>query len=179
MKLLFCDNSLKEFINFRGDIVSHFNRKGYDITIVAPINISNYQPRKNIQLYDINLQRSGMNPYQDLKYLIKLIKIYKQEKPDIIFHYTIKPNIYGSIAAKVVGTPSISIITGLGYAFNHNGLKSAIARLLYKNSLKIPKKILVLNKSNLDHLVNHNIIPSSKVILLEGGEGINLHIFND
>lgn len=106
-----------------------------------------------------------------------MYKIYIHEKPDIIFHYTIKPNIYGSIAAFFAKIPSIAMITGLGYAFNHSGVKTKLARMMYKFAMKFPKKVIVLNETNKDILIKNNIVSIEKIILLKGGEGINLSCF--
>lgn len=175
MKILFCDNSLKELINFRGDVIEHFWKKGERIVLVAPDNANCPELDQHYKLYDVNIHRSGMNPLTDLRYLIKLFKIYKKERPDIIFHYTIKPNIYGSIAAKILGIPSIAMIAGLGYAFNHTGIKTKIARGLYRISMRFPKAVFVLNEENLSLLVKYKIVMPEKAVLLHGGEGVNLN----
>lgn len=177
MKLLFCDNSLREFLNFRGDVISHFRNKRIKIVLVAPKNIDTSLLNPLDTVYFSRIRRSSMNPIHDIIYFIDLIKIYKREKPDVIFHYTIKPNIYGSLAARICGINSIAMITGLGYAFNHKGIKTKIARALYKYAMRYPQKILVLNQENLNILINHHIIDPDKVILLSGGEGINLDIY--
>ena len=178
MKIIFCDNSLKETFNFRGDIIDHFLKNGNSIVLIAPNNLQKgKQIKESVKLYSPKLERSGMNPIKDFIYMMQLLKIYWQENPDIIFHYTIKPNIYGSIAAKICGIPSVAMVTGLGYAFFHRGLKTKIARILYKVSMKFPEKIFVLNEENMYSLVHMNIITKEKTVLLSGGEGINLEIF--
>ena len=176
MKLLFCDNSYRNLINFRGDVIDHFLSQGQEVLIVAPEDVTSDQVpnRKHIP---VRMERCGMNPIRDFKYFLKLLTTYKKEKPDYIFHYTIKPNIYGSIAAKILGIPSTAMVTGMGYAFNHNDLRSKIAKILYKIALGFNEKVLVLNSGNLDKLLELGIVDRNKVILLEGGEGINLTKF--
>lgn len=177
MKIAFCDNSLKELINFRGDVINHFADEGKTIILVAPNNFKDLMLRESIRLYTPNLERSGMNPFKDIRYMVELIKIYRREKPDLIFHYTIKPNIYGAIVAKILGIPSIAIITGLGYAFNHNEFKTKVARALYRFSMRFPKKVFVLNRNNMETLEKFGILSINKVILLPGGEGVNLDVY--
>lgn len=177
MKIIFSDNSLKDLLNFRGDIITHFAQEGHKLILIAPNNAKKKITIKNCDIHHIDVQRSGMNPLKDLQYLIRLFFIYKNEKPDVIFHYTIKPNIYGSIASKLLGIPSVAMITGLGYAFNHKGIKTSIARLLYRISMRLPKKILLLNEENMSILIRQRIIKAEKAILLPGGEGINLNVF--
>lgn len=108
-----------------------------------------------------------------------LFRIYKKEKPDYIFHYTIKPNIYGSLAARLCGIPSTAMIAGLGYVFNNKGIGNAIARWLYRFAMKFPQYILVLNWYNRDVVIEKRIAKPNQVLLLEGGEGINLAYFQE
>lgn len=178
MKIIFCDNSLRELINFRGDIIDSYSLNGNKIILVAPQN-RDYTPNNpNIIFIPIGLGRSSMNPISDLKYFFELVRIYKKERPDYIFHYTIKPNIYGSLAARLLGIPSSAMIAGLGYVFTNKGLGCTIARMLYRISMLCPEKVLVLNEYNRDLLISKKIVSSEKIILLKGGEGVNLSKFS-
>ena len=116
-KILFCDNSLRDLLNFRGDVINSYATEGCDVILVAP-KTCEYEGAKNIQYIPVEMNRSGMNPFKELVYMWNLFRIYKQEKPDYIFHYTIKPNIYGSLAARLCGIPSTAMVAGLGYVFN-------------------------------------------------------------
>lgn len=176
MKLLFCDNSYRNLINFRSEIIGHFLSDDHDVVIVAPDDCvsSNNGGYKYVA---VDMERCGMNPIRDFKYFLSLLRTYKNERPDYIFHYTIKPNIYGSLAAKILGIPSTAMVTGMGYAFNHNDLRSKIAKVLYKIALGFNQNVLVLNYGNLEKLLELGIVKKDKVILLEGGEGVNLEKF--
>lgn len=177
-KILFSDNSLRDLINFRGDVINSYADDGFEVVLVAP-KTCEYQPtRPNIRYIPIELSRSGMNPLAELKYLRTLYRIYQKERPDYIFHYTIKPNIYGSIAAKMCGIPSTAMIAGLGYVFTNKGIGSAVARMLYRFAMRFPEHILVLNAYNKELVLEKHIGSSRQVILLPGGEGVNLRHFN-
>lgn len=179
MKLLFCDNSLKELLNFRGDIINHYSDLGYNIVLVAPVNTDINSGETSYSVRDIKIRRNGMNPIADILYFIRLLTIYFKEKPDIVFHYTIKPNIYGTFAAKLLSIPSVAMITGLGYVFNHPGFKTRLAKNLYKFAIKFSSRILVLNDENKNILTNSIVGIQEKIILLSGGEGVNLKKFRD
>lgn len=92
MKLIFSDNTIWGLINFRQEVFRHFYERGYEIVLVAP---SDAHTQMKAQLPDyvkfvpIELNRSGKNPLSDLKYLMRLYQIYRKERPDWIFHYTI------------------------------------------------------------------------------------------
>lgn len=176
-KILFCDNSLRELINFREDVINSYAKDGYDVILVAPCNMEYLPPYPNIRHVHISFSRSSKNPFSEMSYLIRLFRIYRKEQPDYIFHYTIKPNIYGNIAAKLCGIRSTSIVAGLGYAFNKGGVGNMVARILFRFSMQFAEYIIVLNTYNRDLLLSKRIAQSSQIILLTGGEGINLEYY--
>ncbi|MBM6736208.1 hypothetical protein H7U35_13460 [Mediterranea massiliensis] len=173
-KILFCDNNLYDLLNFRGDVIENYVTNGYKVVLVAPKTMELPDNWKGIKYIPVKLNRSAMNPLSELKYLCRLIKIYYKERPDYIFHYTIKPNIYGTLAAKFCGIPSTAMIAGLGYVFDHKGIGCFIARGLYRFALRFSQKVLVLNSYNRDLVLEKRIAAPEQVILLPGGEGINL-----
>lgn len=177
MKIVFCDNSLRELINFREDVINSYAEEGVLVYLIAPRNREYIPKSDNIKIIDINVSRSGMNPINDLKYLLSLLKLYYNLKPDIVFHYTVKPNIYGSIASKLLRIPSVCMIAGLGYLYSNNNFKSRIGRQLYKFAMKFPKKIFVLNEFNKELLISRKLVRPNQLILLKGGEGVNLKKF--
>ncbi len=118
----------------------------------------------------------GSNPLQDLKLLYDLYKTYQQINPDFIIHYTIKPNIYGSLAAKLANIPSLAITTGLGYTFLNNNMVAKVARLLYKLAFYFPKEIWFLNEDDRQVFLQHKLVNQDKAVLLHG-EGVDLSHF--
>lgn len=178
MKILFCDNSLRELLNFRGDVIRSYAAEGHEVVLVAPQTCEYELELSNIRHIPVTMERSGMNPLHELRYLWTLCRIYRKERPDYIFHYTIKPNIYGSLAARLCGISSTAMIAGLGYVFNKGGIGSAIARGLYRFAMRFPEHVLVLNAYNRSVLLENKIATDRQLILLHGGEGINLEHFN-
>ncbi len=177
-KILFCDNSLRELINFRIDIINHYASQGYDVVLVAPMNMENYRfEYPNIRFIPVTLKRTSKNPLTDLFYFYTLRNIYARESPDYIFHYTIKPNIYGTLAARICRIRSTAMIAGLGYVFSKGGIGNRIARKLYRFALKYADHVLVLNAFNKELLIEQKIVAPEKIILLTGGEGVNLERF--
>lgn len=179
-KLLFCDNTLWGLVNFRGDVIKYFKNQGYNIVLVAPEK-EDEQMRtaipQDVKYIPVKMGRTTTNPLNDLEYFIRLLKIFNKEKPDFVFNYTIKPNIYGSIAAKINKCHTTAMITGLGFTFQTDTLKTRIARLLYKIGLKFTDNLLVLNSYCLEIIQKRKLCNKNKVILLEGGEGVNLDKF--
>lgn len=178
LKVLFCDNSLRELLNFRGDVIRHFVQQGYEVVLVAPQTVDDFALELwQVRYIPIELNRSGMNPLQDWKYWRRLCRVYREEKPDYVFHYTIKPNIYGTLAARWCGVRSSAMVAGLGYVFYKKGIRCWIARKLYQFALRYAEHVLVLNASNKDMLLSRHIVSINKIIHLKGGEGVNLQQF--
>jgi glycosyltransferase involved in cell wall biosynthesis len=176
MKLLFCDNTIWGLINFRENVFRHFYECGHEIVLVAPTDEATEMKAHipdYIRFVPVYLDRTSRNPFADLQYMWHLIKIYRCEKPDWIFHYTIKPNIYGTLAAKLVGAKSVAMVAGLGYAFAKKGMTSIVARMLYRLALHFAIKIFVLNTNNRDTLVALRVVCNEKLVLLKGGEGVD------
>lgn len=177
MKIFFTANVLWDIYIFRGGVIKALVNEGHDVTVVAPYETRvDMEKELGVKVINISLNKRGMNPIEDLKLLRELYKIYKQEKPDIIFHYTIKANIYGTLAARLAKIKSVAILTGLGYAFVTNSIVSKIAKLLYKISLPFAEEVCVLNEDDKNLLVSENIIKPEKVFILPG-EGVNTDKF--
>lgn len=177
--ILFSDNSLWGCLNFRGYIIEKFIEDGYRVVVVAPNNSFVPVSVPESVIYEpIPMSRTGSNPLKDVIYLFKLRQIYKKYQPDIIFHYTIKPNIYGTFAAKMLGIPSVAMITGLGYVFSKGGVSNKIARILYKTSLRFASHVLFLNNDSYQLFLSKRFVISENSTLLRSGEGVDLRKFN-
>lgn len=165
-------------MNFRKDVVSSFEKDGWDVSIILPSEDLKTIYMQNMpshwKVFGLGLARDGVNPIKDFVYIKELISVFKKEKPDIVMTYTVKPNIYGAIACAVCGIPCLSMMAGLGFLFEGNGLKKKLGRALYKFAVKKTKKVTVLNKSNYDQLISANFINPDNLVLLEGGEGVDL-----
>lgn len=176
-KILFCDNSLRDLLNFRGDVINSYAADGFQVVLVAPETCAFHSDYPNVRYIPVALNRSGMNPLKELAYMRTLYRIYRRERPDYIFHYTIKPNIYGTLAARLCRIPSTAMIAGLGYVFNSAGLGNAVARFLYRFAMRSSQHVFVLNAYNRDVVLEKRMATPAQLILLPGGEGINLERF--
>lgn len=177
MKILFNNNVLSGLLSFREDVINHFIDQGHEVVLLAPYT-ENEQLLKRIpskaKHVQIDLARDSMNPIHDIKYFIRLLKLFRKEKPDYVFNYTIKPNIYGSLACRLMGIPSTAMLAGLGYTFSHKGFAAKVGRTLYRFALKFPQHVLFLNRENVEMAKRIHLCKTDKIIWLEGGEGVNL-----
>ena len=179
MKILFSGNTAWSMYNFRRWIFESCINNGMEVTVVAPKDdiFSRKIEDMGCKFVNVDISRKGTNPFKDLCLYRDYIKILKAEKPDGCFFYTIKPNIYGGMAAGKLNIPFITVTTGLGYIFNNDNLVSKIAKTLYKIAFKKANQVWFLNKDDINSFVTENIIPENKAVLLKG-EGIDTEHFD-
>jgi glycosyltransferase involved in cell wall biosynthesis len=178
MLIVFSGNTSWGMYNFRLGLIKKFIDLGYDVCVVAPEDkYTDKIKAEAIPFYPVKkLKRFSTNPVHDFILYKEYIKIYKTLEPSFIFHYTIKPNIYGTLAARFCHIKSISITTGLGNAFAVNGLLRSFAKKLYKFSSLFALEVWFLNSADKDLFVKRHIIPEHKGFVLPG-EGIDTSLF--
>jgi len=120
-----------------------------------------------------------MSPMKDLKFLMALYDIFRTEKFDIVHNFTIKPNIYSAIAARVAGIKKIiGSVTGLGFVYSDNSelklrrLRPVINKL-YWLGFKLSDKVWFQNADDLAFFVSSHLIDKQKAVIIKGS-GVNL-----
>lgn len=178
MLIVFSGNTSWSMYNFRLGLLKNLLSSGYDICVIAPEDeYTSKITEAGIKFYPVKkLNRSGINPYEDALLLKEYIQIYKKLKPTFIFHYTIKPNIYGTLAAKYCKIESISVATGLGNAFSKRGGLFYFVKFLYKLSSFFSKEVWFLNDCDKVIFEKHKIITKNNSFILPG-EGVNTTVF--
>lgn len=162
-------NTSWNIYNFRLGLLLALQEQGYKIVAIAPRD--DYSPKLEalgFEYHDITINNKGTNPLEELKLFYAFVKLYKKINPDILLHYTIKPNIYGTIAAGILDIPVISNISGLGTVFLNDGLSSKIAKMLYKIALRIPKKVFFQNNDDKNLFIDMGLVHQDKTDLLPG-----------
>ncbi|HEY6915806.1 MAG TPA: glycosyltransferase family 4 protein, partial [Paludibacter sp.] len=127
---------------------------------------------EKIEFISIQIEGKGKSILKDIKLIYQLISIYKTNKIDFIFHYTIKPNIYGSIACSILNIPCVAITTGLGFSFNKFNLFNSFIKLLYRLSLKNVIEVWFLNSNDKEIFNKNKIVLPEKAFILHS-EGID------
>lgn len=178
MKIMFVANYMWDIYIFRAGVLKALINDGHQVVVIAPDDerIDMEKAIPGLKSISITLNKRGVNPIEDLKLIKELYNIYKKENPDLIFHYTIKPNIYGTIASKLAKKKSIAILTGLGYSFVQKSLVSRLAVQLYKFSLRFSNEIWVLNEDDKNMLLSKGIGSTDKIFILPG-EGTDCERF--
>jgi len=154
--------------------MSFLRDKGYKVIVIAPDDNYTERVRKDgFEVFDIKINRSGTNPIQDIGMVINYFKLYRMISPDLICNFTIKPNIYGSIAARFLKIPTINNISGLGTLFIEKSFKTTIAKLLYKVSLKFTEKVFFQNPDDCNLFLKEHLVSQAKTAIVPGS-GINV-----
>lgn len=175
--ILFIVNHDIVIYNFRKELVQELINNGHNVYIATPMGDRiPLLEKMGAHILNVDVDRHGKNPFKDLKLIKTYKKIMKQISPDVVLTYTIKPNIYGGIAAKSLKIPYIANITGLGTAVEKKGLLQKITVLLYKYALKKVNTIYFQNQENMAFFRNHKI-QNDKHILLPGS-GVNTKEFS-
>lgn len=126
---------------------------------------------------DTPVDRRGINPITDIKLFQNYRRLLKKEKPDIVITYTIKPNVYGGLACRMAKIPYAVNITGLGTAFQGNGMLRKIVTQMYKAGCKKAKVVFFENVENRKIFIDEKIVMEEKACLLNGA-GVNLEQFH-
>jgi glycosyltransferase involved in cell wall biosynthesis len=178
VRICFVSNSAWSVYNFRMDIIRHFINKGHEVLVLAADDAYAALLQQNgCRFIAINFNNRTENPFSDYSLYTHLKKLYRQHRPGIIFHYVIKPNIYGSLAASACNIPSVAVITGLGYAFSKRNWLYVLIKQLYTYALKKPGEIWFLNNEDAKFFIEQHIVKVEKIRVLHG-EGINTTHFS-
>lgn len=179
-------NEPSSLLNFRGDLIRAIVSSGHRVTAMsAPASTEQIQKIEALgsQFRSYPVQRNGLNPLRDIQTFIALHKSFHELKPDIILAYTIKPVIWGGLAAKGLNDLSFfALITGLGFSFQGTGMMrkalTQAASLLYRASLKNANGVIFQNNENRDEFINRHIAQPEKCSVV-AGSGVDLSYFSE
>jgi glycosyltransferase involved in cell wall biosynthesis len=182
-KILLVANTDWYLFNFRLAFAQFLKSQGLDVVMVSPGGIYAAEiEAKGFRIIEWNVGRRSIKPLGELQALSKLINIYKSEKPVLVHHFTIKPVIYGSLAAKYSKIPAVvNSITGLGYVFLKKGVIGALIRFsilpLYRLTLKHPSsRVIFENNYDKATFINQGLVKEKESVIIRGA-GVNTDHF--
>lgn len=177
-RIAFIANTAWSMYNFRLGVMRMLASYGAEIYVIAPYD--SYADKFadfNIQFRPLlRLDAKGTNLLKDYLLYRELRRVLIAIGPDFLFTYTIKPNIYGVLAAKFRRIPTVAVITGLGHGLAKKGGLASVIKMFYRFSLKYPIKTWFLNNDDLTFFVGNKILSKSKALLLPG-EGVDVDHF--
>lgn len=177
-KIILSGNTAWGMFNFRSSFLKHLVALGCDVYVAAPYDELFFPKIKDLGCKVLNLpvKAKGTNPLEDIWLVIRYCYLFMKIRPDVSLTYTIKPNIYGSIAARITKTRYLPITTGLGYVFLSQGLASYVAKKMYKLAFSKADYVLFLNKDDMNVFQSQHLLAEHKAMHLYG-EGVDLDKF--
>lgn len=178
MKIIISVNTFWNIYNFRLELIKTLMSQGHEVFALAPKDsyVSKIE-EIGVKCYNVDLNPKGTNPLKDLGLIFQYHKLFNKIKPDIILSYTIKPNIYGNIAARMLFIPTIINISGLGTLFIKISFTTYLAKLLYKLSLASSSHIFFQNKDDQQLFIENKLVQSKKTSMIPGS-GVDINKFS-
>ncbi len=184
-RILIVSSASYSLTNFRRDFINALISNGYEVFTASPdlrADIAETLVAMGVKPIEFNLSRTGINPYIDIKSIFQLKTIIKENCIDLVFPYTIKPVLYGSIAANLCKVPVISLITGLGFTFSAASIKARLLQhvttLLYKVAIQKNRLIIFQNSDDQKLFLDSKIISPNNKTDVVGGSGVNLREYS-
>lgn len=171
-------NTAWAIYTYRQGLLRALTDAGAQVTVVAPRDRT-FEPlaAMGCRCVELPVASKGTNPVDDLGTLRALYRNYRALKPDVVFHYTIKPNIYGSVAAWLARVPSVAVTTGLGYVFIQKSRAAQVAKLLYRFAFRFPREVWFLNRDDEAAFSEQKLLAHPERARLLHGEGVDLEAF--
>ncbi|MBN9220044.1 MAG: glycosyltransferase family 4 protein [Mesorhizobium sp.] len=177
-KIVISINTSWNVVNFRKGLIEAMRGQGYDVVVAAPKDeYSSVLPSLGCRYVQIEMDNSGTSPARDLMLLWRYWRILRREKPSVFVGFTIKPNVFGSMAANLNGIPVINNVSGLGTVFVRGGLLQKIARTLYRLALARSKVVFFQNHDDRMLFVGGHLVREEQTALLPGS-GVDLTRFS-
>jgi glycosyltransferase involved in cell wall biosynthesis len=175
-KILILANLDIGLYKFRKELIQELQKEGGEVYLSLPYGEGNYVERfkeKGCQFFNTCVDRRGMNPVKDGKLFLRYWNMMRKVRPDQVITYTIKPNIYGGMAAWLTGTPYVVNITGLGTAFLQDGMMRKIVTLMYRLACRKASVVFFENEENRQTFLKYKIVKEEQTFRLNGA-GVNL-----
>lgn len=159
-------------------LIRALQAEGHQVVAIAPPDeYSERLSEAGCEYIELPMDQKGSNPLKDFKLMRKMKSVFREANLDIILFYTIKPNIYGSMAASSLGIPFINNVSGLGTVFIRRGITSYVAKRLYHRAFKKSKLVFFQNHDDKSEFLNAKLVSPSVIDVLPGS-GVDLNRFS-
>lgn len=177
MKVMIVLNTAWNLVNFRAGLIRALVTQGYEVVAVAPNDEYAARLAKlGCRFVALPMDNKGKHLGRDLWLFFRFIRLLRQERPDVLLAYTVKPNVYGSLAAHVLGIPVVNNIAGLGTVFIRDNWLTRLVRILYKLALSRSRHVFFQNNEDMRLFVDNRLVSPHKVSRLPGS-GVDLDAF--
>ena len=181
MRIILFANTDWYLYNFRLPLAERLRERGDEVILVSPPGDFSEKLRAlGFTWHEFDFARKGTNPIAELRTLRRLIALYKTIAPDLVHHFTIKCVLYGGMAARRLGIPSVSAVTGMGHVFTTHTIKNSILRpfisAAYRYALK-RSQVIFQNPDDREAFLSLGLVAASQAHLIRGS-GVNINRFS-
>ena len=170
-------NSAWNLVNFRGNIIAALQQRGFRVVAIAPRDAHHQQLEQlGVEFHALDFRSAQISPLHDARLFLRYLALLRAIRPAAFLGFTIKPNIYGSLAARALGIPTINNVSGLGTAFIKQGMITRIATLLYRQAFRRSATVFFQNDEDRRQFVAADMVASGRTRLLPGS-GVDLQRF--
>jgi glycosyltransferase involved in cell wall biosynthesis len=185
MKVLVLSSLAYSLTNFRGALLKEMRQRGHVVVAAAPdrdAKVEEWLAGEGISFRLTPMQRTGTNPFSDLRLLWSYVRLMREEKPDLVLAYTQKPIIFGGLAARISRiTLFYALMSGLGHVFSaeasHAGWFPRLVARLYREGLRKVKAVFVFNADDRADMIGLGIVKPSQRVIQVPGSGVDLGHF--
>ena len=175
-KVLFLINDTTYAYNLRRELIGRMVQEGCETVVVSePVKLREELAQETgARLVDLQIGRHGTNPLNDIKLFFRYLRILRQEKPDLVLSFNIKPNIYGGMACRLRKVRYMPNITGLGTAVENPGMMQKLTTRLYKWGIAGAECVFFQNEENIEFMRKRKMLSKKSRVCLLPGSGVNL-----
>ena len=175
--LMLMGNDVPTVLNLRMNLIRSLQDAGYRVGVAAPpMDTSSQLEAAGIAFYPVRMLPTGMRPTADAALFWQYVRLLRSERPAAVLGFTVKPNVFGSLAARLCGIPALNNITGLGTAFISKGPLESLVTALYRPALRKAEAVFFHNEDDRELFVGRKIVRSEQAIVIPGS-GIDLSRF--
>ena len=175
--ILFSSNSSWNLVNFRAPIIKALVERGYRVAAAVPRDEeASALARRGVELHHIPMDAQGVSPFRDIKLLLAYEKLMRRLRPSAFLPFTVKPNLYGSIAAARRHIPTLNTITGLGTSFLSGRALKFIVTKIYRHALRRSQVVFFHNSDDRDLFVAMGLVTPAQARIV-AGSGVDLRRF--
>ena len=167
-KIAILENTFYTVRSLRLEILAHLTKLGYEVHILSTGPEEDKQKLEHLGYNCLDVGSVVMNPIKALTFFYNLLRLISKTKPNIIFSFTVRPNIFGSIAARILHIPIVSNVTGTGPLIEDRSLLYKAIRLFYKIAFRKNQRIFFQNKDDYNYFLAKNFVRKSQSKLLPG-----------
>jgi glycosyltransferase involved in cell wall biosynthesis len=167
-------NTAWNLVNFRMNIIVALQQQGFRVVAIAPRDAHHAQlEQSGVEFHALDFRSAGISPLHDGYLFLRYVGLLRAIRPAVFLGFTIKPNIYGSLAARLLGIPAINNVSGLGTAFIKQGLITRVVTQLYRQALRRSATVFFQNGEDREQFVAARMVDRAQSRLLPGS-GVDL-----